>query len=102
MKCALVPVLLHERPLAFRFLIASAFSIFHVLSESLFLRQRASSLNLLSFEFSPNFSLLVTFDALQLSQPPCLEFGFRVKIIGVIYVGNLGFLLLYSKSRDNE
>jgi len=62
----LVPVFLQELLLAFRLLITSAFGVFHILSESLFLRQRAPSLNLFSFEFPLNFGLFITFYTRQL------------------------------------
>jgi len=97
MERPLVPVFLQESLLAFWLLITSAFGILHILFESLFLRQRASSFNLLSLEFPLNLGLLVALDTRQLPYPPRLEFGFRLKIIGIVNIGNLGFLLLYSE-----
>ena len=65
MEGTLVPVFLQELLLALRLLITSAFSIFHILFESLFLRQRAPSLNLFSFEFPLNLCLLITLNTRQ-------------------------------------
>lgn len=66
MEGSLVPVFLQKLLLTLRFLIASAFGVFHILFESLFLRQRASSLNFFSLEFPLNLGLLITLDARQL------------------------------------
>lgn len=97
MEGTLVPVFLQELLLAFRLLVTSAFGILHIFFESLFLGQRASSLDLLSLNFPLSFSLFVTLNTRQLPYPPRLEFGFGVKIIGIVNVRNFGFFLLYDK-----
>ena len=62
----LVPVFLQELLLALRLLIASAFGIFHILFQSLFLGQRPSSFDLFPLQFSLNLGLLVALDTPQL------------------------------------
>ena len=91
---SLVPVFLQELLLAFGLLVTSALGIFHILFESLFLGECASSFDLLPLDFPSNFSLLVTFNTCQFPYPPRLEFGFGLKTVGIINIGNFSFLLL--------
>lgn len=102
MEGSLVPVFLQELLLAFRLLITGTFGVLQIFFESLFLGQRTSSLNLLPFDFSLSFSLLVALNTRQLPYPPCLEFAFGVKIIGIVNIWNFSFLLLYSQIGYSE
>ena len=66
MEGSLVPVFLQELLLTLRLFIASAFGIFHILFESLFLGQRPSSFNLFPLQLPLNIDLLATLGAPQL------------------------------------
>lgn len=102
MKGSLVPVFLQDLLLAFRLLITGTFGILWIFFESLFLGQCMSSLNLLLFDFSLSFGLLVTLNTRQLSYPPCPEFALGAKTTGAVNVWNFSFLLLYSQIGYSE
>ena len=99
MEGSLVPILLEEPLLAFRFFLSKFVGTFDIFLHSLFLGHCTSSLDLLALFLTPKFLLFLLLDSLKFPETPSLKLSLWIEPVGIIYVRDDILFLLYIRRK---